>query len=60
MTHFTAKMNDRPTGGQGMAATTRTAHLTPEAGPVYNISGSCLWTFASIVPLGILLLVIAL
>ncbi|MFT4201178.1 hypothetical protein [Gordonia sp. (in: high G+C Gram-positive bacteria)] len=43
-----------------MGAPTQTANLTPDTTATYNISGSCLWTMLTLVPLALLLLVLAL
>ena len=40
-------------------ATTHSAKIT-DGVPKYNVTGSCLWTIATIVPLALLLLIIAL
>ena len=42
-----------------MAMNTHLTDLSTDNGPTYNISGSCLWTLATIVPLTILLLILA-
>lgn len=43
-----------------MAMTTHPVNVTSESTPTYNISGSCLWTVATLVPLTILLVLLAL
>ncbi len=43
-----------------MAMTIHPGDVASESTPTYNISGSCLWTVATLVPLAILLVLLAL
>jgi hypothetical protein len=40
-------------------ATTQQADLSSDRIPVYNISGSCMWTLLTLIPLAVLLVLIA-